>query len=72
MTSIGLSLPRVHFNVDPGRAVHALLARWQRARRLAETRRTLAQMDDHMLADLGVSRAQAYFEVDEARHRDLR
>jgi len=66
MTSIGLTLPRVHVGVGLGRAVHTLLARWHHARQLAEMRRHIAEMDDHMLQDLGVSRAQAYFEVEEA------
>jgi uncharacterized protein YjiS (DUF1127 family) len=68
MTSIGLSPPfsraRATFGVGLARAIPALWARWRAARDLAETRRYLALMDDHMLKDLGVSRAQAYFEVE--------
>jgi uncharacterized protein YjiS (DUF1127 family) len=41
-----------------------LFAQWQYARKMRETQRYLSQMDDHMLADLGVSRAQAAFEAD--------
>jgi uncharacterized protein YjiS (DUF1127 family) len=65
MTSIGLTLPHLHVGVGLGRAVHRLLARWRHARTLADVRRTIGEMDDHMLKDLGVSRAQAYFEVDQ-------
>jgi len=47
-----------------GRAAASLIARLQYARKQRETRRYLEQMDDHMLQDLGVSRAQALFELD--------
>jgi uncharacterized protein YjiS (DUF1127 family) len=66
MTSIGLTLPHLHVGVGVGRTVHRLLARWRQARRIAEARRAISEMDDHMLRDLGVSRAPAYFEVDRA------
>jgi uncharacterized protein YjiS (DUF1127 family) len=46
------------------RAGSAIRAYWQHAMRLRETRRYLEQMDDHMLHDIGVSRAQAFFELD--------
>ena len=39
----------------------------KRIRRNAALRRELDRMDDHMLSDIGVSRAQMLFEVD--RHR---
>jgi len=42
----------------------ALVAQWQHARKVRQTQKYLAEMDDHMLADLGVSRAQAAFEAD--------
>ena len=67
MTSIGMSLPFARASAGMGRAMAALWSRWQYARKVAETRRYLEQMDSHMLKDLGVSRAQAFFEVDEAR-----
>jgi uncharacterized protein YjiS (DUF1127 family) len=68
-TSLSLALPFTRFGDGFSHAAAALVARWQHARRLAETRRYLAQMDDHMLADLGVSRAQAAFELDHAMQR---
>ncbi len=49
--------------------VAALRERWVRARRLRETRRYVLGMDQHMLADIGVSRAQALFELDRASGR---
>lgn len=63
MTSIGMTLPFARFGAGMGRAARVLLARWRHARRVAETRRYLEDMDSHMLQDLGVSRAQAFFEV---------
>ena len=46
-------------------------ARWMQMRQRRETMRCLAEMDDHMLSDLGVSRAQLNFELDRpARGRD--
>ena len=47
-----------------GRAVAAVWARWRMAARERATRRYLEEMDDHMLNDLGVSRAQVLFEFD--------
>jgi uncharacterized protein YjiS (DUF1127 family) len=72
MTSIGLSLPALRFGTGLGHALQTLVARWQEARARAETRRYLSEMDDHMLQDLGVSRAQALFEVDHALRRGAR
>jgi uncharacterized protein YjiS (DUF1127 family) len=66
MSDIGLSLPLPHFGSGFSRALATLWARWQHARLQRETRRQLDQMDDHMLQDLGVSRAQLEFEVDHA------
>jgi uncharacterized protein YjiS (DUF1127 family) len=55
------------FGTGIGHALLALRARLQEARRLRETRRYLEQMDDHMLSDLGVSRAQARFDLENTR-----
>lgn len=44
---------------SPGRFWAALRQAWQ----VRQTRRQLAEMDDHMLADLGISRAEAYEEA---------
>lgn len=41
-----------------------LWARWRRAWRARQFRRSLLEMDDRMLSDIGVSRAQALFELD--------
>jgi uncharacterized protein YjiS (DUF1127 family) len=67
MSTLSLTLPISRFGEGFALAAAAVVARWRHARRLAETRRYLEQMDDHMLADLGVSRAQAAFELDHAR-----
>jgi uncharacterized protein YjiS (DUF1127 family) len=64
MSTLTLTLPFSRFNTGLGHALQALRARWEHARKLRETRRYLEQMDDHMLSDLGVSRAQASFELD--------
>ena len=71
MSTTILSHPFGRFNagrlhIGLGRLAQALWARWQYAREVRATQRTLAQMDDHMLQDLGVSRAQAAFELDHA------
>jgi uncharacterized protein YjiS (DUF1127 family) len=63
MNTIALSRPAAHGSLGLGRAAASLWARWQHARRLHETRRYLEQMDDRMLQDIGVSRAQALFEI---------
>ena len=44
----------------PTRRLPGLAAMW----RAITTRRMLAEMDDRMLADIGISRAQAAFEAD--------
>ena len=63
-TTLSHALPFGRFGDGFGRAAAALVARVRHARQVAETRRYLEQMDDHMLSDLGVSRAQAAFELD--------
>jgi uncharacterized protein YjiS (DUF1127 family) len=66
MHTLSFPLPFIRSGTGIGHAVQTLAARWRHARQVAEARRYLAQMDDHMLQDLGVSRAQALFEVDAA------
>ena len=66
MNTLTLTFPFSRFGEGIAHAAAGLVARWRHARRIAQTRRYLAQMDDHMLADLGVSRAQAAFELDQA------
>lgn len=66
MSTLSLPLPFGRFGIGFGQAFRTFAARWRHARRLAETRRYLQAMDDHMLNDLGVSRAQAMFELDRA------
>ncbi len=68
MQSITLRLPHMP-RVGLARAAASLMARVQHWRRLRETRRYLADMDEHMLHDIGVSRAQALFDVDLPRKR---
>lgn len=46
------------------RALSALAARWHEAVKRRETRRYLSEMDEHMLHDIGISRAQALFDLD--------
>jgi uncharacterized protein YjiS (DUF1127 family) len=66
MTTLSLSLPFGHFGSGFGHFAARLAARWRHAQRLRETRRYLTQMDERMLQDIGVSRAQAVFELDRA------
>jgi uncharacterized protein YjiS (DUF1127 family) len=67
MSTLTLSLPFARFGTGLGHAVQTLRARFEHARKLRQTRRYLEQMDDHMLSDLGVSRAQASFELERSR-----
>jgi uncharacterized protein YjiS (DUF1127 family) len=67
MSTLTLTLPLTRFGHGFGRALSALAARAVYLRKLHETRRYVAQMDDHMLSDIGVSRAQVNFELDRAR-----
>jgi uncharacterized protein YjiS (DUF1127 family) len=64
LAQLGAGLSRIATGI--GHAASALLAQWQHARKVRQTQKYLAEMDDHMLADLGVSRAQAGFEADRA------
>lgn len=66
MNTIALTLPVTRASHGATRAVKSLAARLRHQWKLRETRRYLSQMDDHMLQDLGVSRAQALFELDGA------
>ena len=51
----------------PSRIWRAALDMRKRMKREAALRRELDRMDAHMLADIGVSRAQLDFEVDRQR-----
>ncbi len=42
---------------------------WQQARLRRQSRHYLMTMDERTLSDIGVSRAQALFEIDTGRHR---
>jgi uncharacterized protein YjiS (DUF1127 family) len=64
MSSTVVAWPRRRSRGGFRRALAAAWARWMEARQRRETMRYLAQMDDHMLSDLGVSRAQLFFEMD--------
>ena len=63
MTTISLSrsIPAMH--ARPVSVVAMVRERLARAWRNFTTRRDLAAMDDRMLQDLGISRAQAHFEA---------
>ena len=64
MSEIGLVGSVVRRDVGLRRWAAAVSARWRRARQRRETRRYIMAMEPHMLADIGVSRAQALFEID--------
>ena len=58
--------------------VVALRVAWRRFRRAYAvalrdeiSRRNLRRLDDHMLADIGISRAQAQFEADRVPWRNM-
>jgi uncharacterized protein YjiS (DUF1127 family) len=63
-----ISMHRPHEKWGLGGVLSMLAARWNRVAMLRRARRQVAEMDDHMLADIGVSRAQAIFEIDRALH----
>ncbi|HTN12304.1 MAG TPA: DUF1127 domain-containing protein [Acetobacteraceae bacterium] len=50
-------------------AVRQFGARFRRALRVMATRPDASRLDDRMLADLGISRAQAHFEASRAPWR---
>jgi len=64
MSGVVLTFPRLRRPAAWRLAMAALAARWVQARRRREARRYIAQMDEHMLSDIGISRAQALFEID--------
>jgi uncharacterized protein YjiS (DUF1127 family) len=64
MSSSVLAWPRRPARGAVRRTLATVWARWTEMRRRRETMRYLAEMDDHMLSDLGVSRAQLHFELD--------
>jgi uncharacterized protein YjiS (DUF1127 family) len=64
MSTIGLALPFARAGAGLQHALAEIAARWQEARRLRQTRRYVMDMDERTLADIGVSRAQALFEID--------
>jgi uncharacterized protein YjiS (DUF1127 family) len=68
MTTLSLTQPFTRVGHGFGHVARALLAQWRYAAKLRETQRYLSQMDDHMLSDLGVSRAQVAFELERAIH----
>jgi uncharacterized protein YjiS (DUF1127 family) len=63
--SIGTIRLRRHIELSPVSIWHATVRYINRLRQQAALRREIERMDDHMLADIGISRAQALFEVDE-------
>ncbi|GAB0115033.1 DUF1127 domain-containing protein [Acidisoma sp. C75] len=56
--------PRPRAGKAVRRLVNGLLTRLRRHARAAALRRELERMDERMLGDLGVSRAQLGFEID--------
>jgi uncharacterized protein YjiS (DUF1127 family) len=69
MTSFGLAISAPRRGRGLRRLARSLAARWRRVRALRQTRRYIMEMDERMLSDIGVSRAQALFEIDEALRR---
>lgn len=63
MNAVALARPVSAVSIGLGHAVAAVWKRLQHQRRLRETRRYLEEMDEHMLQDIGVSRAQALFDL---------
>jgi uncharacterized protein YjiS (DUF1127 family) len=55
---------RRHIELSPALIWRATVRYIDRLRQHAALRREIERMDDHMLADIGLSRAQALFEVD--------
>jgi uncharacterized protein YjiS (DUF1127 family) len=68
MLTIGLRLPLGSGEVGAGRVLAALVAHWRRMADLRAARRVISEMDERMLSDIGVSRAQALFEIDREMH----
>ncbi len=66
MNTLSPTLPVSRFGAGLGHAARVLLARWRHARQVRRTRRYLMEMDEHALQDIGVSRAQAMFELERA------
>ena len=62
--AIGSQRTRRQIASSPTRLWQALRVRFARMRREAGLRREIERLDDRMLSDLGLSRAQALFEVD--------
>ncbi|HET9019261.1 MAG TPA: DUF1127 domain-containing protein [Acetobacteraceae bacterium] len=67
MTGIGLALPALRQRGGLRHVLARLVEGWQHRRRLRQTRRYILEMDEHMLSDIGISRAQALFEIDRER-----
>jgi uncharacterized protein YjiS (DUF1127 family) len=62
--AIGSQQTRRQVASSPARLWQALRQKFSRMRREAGLRREIERLDDRMLSDLGLSRAQALFEVD--------
>jgi uncharacterized protein YjiS (DUF1127 family) len=68
MNTLTLNLPLGRLGHGIGQFASPLLTWVAEMRKQAEMRRAVARMDEHMLADIGVSRAQMTFEI-EREHR---
>ncbi len=67
--TLSLGLPFARVGAGLGHSAATLLAHWRNVRKLRETQHQLARLDDRMLSDIGVSRAQAEFEIVRAMRR---
>lgn len=64
---LGLAMPFARAGRGLVNAWEGIRLRLRYQRDLRATRRLIEEMDDHMLSDLGVSRAQAAFELSRPR-----
>lgn len=63
MSGIGLTLA-LRREARLRRWTAVLVAKWRQAQRRREMRRYIMEMDERTLSDIGISRAQALFEID--------
>jgi len=61
--TLAFGAPSILAHLSIAHAVRGLRRSWHKAARAAATRRNLARLDERMLADIGISAAQAEFEA---------
>lgn len=66
--TLGVLSRSIRFETIVPQIWHAAVARLDRMARGAALRREMDRMDQHIMSDLGISRAQLHFEVDEWEH----